>query len=206
MTPLLVGQRRAVDEQGRLRDLADGADHRLEALRRRGPTEREQPQRDRRGCAPMHGKSARSIPCPMGTSFALGSGNEPRSTETTVVETRSASRSRPLDAPVREPEQDPGPERPRERRREDGVDRAHVRQDGSRPRLPRELSRQGRLEAHATTHLRARPEQPHAGVAGKRRRRPPSRPARPARRRAPRARAAWRRSRPAPGWPDRPAG
>ena len=68
---------------------------------------------------------------------------------------------------MRVPEHERDPERPDERRREDGVDRAHVRDDGAAAKAP-ELRREGALEAKAAPDLRARTEGADARVGGQR--------------------------------------
>ena len=59
-------------DQRRLRHLGDGADHRVEPLRRRRPAEREQRGSPSPRLRSAHGKSARSMPCPIGTSLRDG--------------------------------------------------------------------------------------------------------------------------------------
>ncbi len=77
---------------------------------------------------------------------------------------RGFERPRPL--PVREPEQQGDAQRPRERRRQDSVDGAHVGDD--RDRLRPQLLRQRGLEAHTAPDLRARGEAPAAAVVRQR--------------------------------------
>ena len=67
---------------------------------------------------------------------------------------------------MREPEEHPDAERARLRCGEDRVDRAHVRQDCSRPGPPSELPDEGLLEACAATDLGLGPEEPHARIVG----------------------------------------
>ncbi len=67
---------------------------------------------------------------------------------------------------MREPEDERNAQRPHERRGENGVDRAHVRDDGAAPK-PGKLARQRGLEARATECLVRRPEGAHAAVLRK---------------------------------------
>ena len=64
---------------------------------------------------------------------------------------------------MREPEDERDPQRADERRREHGVDRAHVRDDGAAAKT-RELAREGGLEARSAQRPSARAERPDAAV------------------------------------------
>ena len=90
---LLVAAGGAVDvEPRRPVRCADGAQDRLEPLRRRGAAEDERAQLVAGALAARHGSPAKSIPCPSGTSFGVSSGNERRSTLSTFVDAAVAAR------------------------------------------------------------------------------------------------------------------
>ena len=74
------------------------------------------------------------MPWPIATSFRERSGNVRSSTLSTLVETPLRGPQQPALAPVREPEEDVHAERPRERRGEHRVDRAHVGEHRCGPR------------------------------------------------------------------------
>ena len=75
-------------------------------------------------------------------------------------------REEPAPAPVREPQQHGHAQGPCDRRGEDGIDRAHMRENGARPGPPNELPRERIFEAEPAACPVTGPEQPHAAVVG----------------------------------------
>ena len=83
----------------------------------------------------------------------------------TAVETRSAALSRSLARQCVNQRTSGIAQRPHERGGEDGVDRAHVRDDRASPE-PRELARERGLEARAAQRPVPGAERAHAAVVG----------------------------------------
>ena len=162
---LVVGERRAVDVQ---LDVVAGERHRgdsdVEALRRGVATEREEA---RPGTVAR--RRARELvevdPVPDRAELLRGQRKRP------MVDARDRRRDtlRRLEqvarAPVREPEDERNAQRAHERGGENGVDRAHVRDDGSSPQA-RKLARERGLEAHAAQRSVAGAKRAHAAVVG----------------------------------------
>ncbi len=71
----------------------------------------------------------------------------------------------PTRAPVGEPEQERDAQRPHERRREHGIDRAHVRDDCSSTQSG-QLAGECSFETRSAAELAARAKRPHAAVRG----------------------------------------
>ena len=202
--PFLVGERRAVHVQlDVVAGERHGGDRDVEPLRGRVTPEREQAH-----AVPVARRRARELvevdPVADRTELPRGQG------ERALVDARHRRRDafrRPQEsarAPVREPEDERDPERPHERCREHGVDRAHVRDDrpaaqpseARAPAQPRSARREVPCAAPGTC---ARGSSPAAPQAPRRRRAP-----RP-RRRVRRAPGSSGRSRRARDGPDRPA-
>ena len=84
----------------------------------------------------------------------------------TAVETRSAAFEQVARPPVREPEDERDPQRAHERSGEDGVDRAHVRNDGPSPETGK-LARERGFEARTAQRSVPGSERADAAVVGK---------------------------------------
>ena len=146
-----------------IRHLADGPDHRFEPFRRRGAAECEQaqavlpPALDAAEVAEVDPVADRDELARLERKGALIDGNDGR---------REAFREpeQPARTPVREPEQHLRAKRPGDRRSEDGVDRAHVREHRRGPRPACELGDERRLEAQPSPRFRRGAKQPHAAV------------------------------------------
>ena len=156
--PLVRVQRRPVHLEPRVETVVEREPQRPQD-RSRAPSPassgRARPRagRSARRSLAAHGNSSRSMPWPIARTFGESSGNERRSTLSTTLRDALGEPERPARVPVRVPEQHRDAERPGERRREHRVDRAHVRDDGDRPRPPDAARRR----APGRSGARARP-------------------------------------------------
>jgi hypothetical protein len=162
---LLLRERRPVHVEPHVVRLHERAQDDVQPLRGRVAPEREQPQPVRVAARAGAVELGKVDPVPDRAQLARGEWERPlvdRRHRGRDALCRAQQAARP---PVREPEHERDAERAHERRREDGVDRTHVRDDGASAQTP-ELSRERRVEAQAPTRLAPRAERPHATVRG----------------------------------------
>ena len=164
---LLLRDGRADDAERHVRHLRDGAQDRLEPLRGGGPAERE--QRQRAPLRPLDALEPGDVDAVADRDELPGAERERALVDAQHLRRDALRRpQQPALAPVREPEEDVHAERPRERRGEHRVDRAHVGEHRRGPGPPRELPGERRLEAQAAARPARGAERPDAAVLGKR--------------------------------------
>ena len=171
MPPLLVGGRCTVDLDGRgrrpsARAAGAGAQERGEALRRRRPPEREQAQRPVRGRRAVRAANcATSIPWPIPTHLRVVDRIRAAVDAEPDVGERGRELQRPVDRPVRVPEQPAArgrasPAAQRGRGRSGTCARSRASGRGRREQLRHERAH----VAEATAELRPRAEGPQGAV------------------------------------------
>ena len=158
-------QRRAVDGESRV-GRGDGVHDLPQALRRRVAAEREQAQSS---VGPVLGAGELAELDPVADRPHLRGAERERAAVDAGDDACAPLRGpqQPAGPPMRVPEHERDSKRSHERRGEDGVDRAHVRDDDPAAQAA-QLRRQRMLEAQAATGPRARPEGADARVAGQR--------------------------------------